>query len=582
MASGIYEFNASSYLQAKIEFSATKDWTAENISANSAPVTAILYARRTNNYTTKGKSWSGYIKIAYQVNSEPERTEQKDISFSSSVSVGNSWVEMARLENVNVVHDTDGSQSITISGSVTGPTGTALAGVTSSGSQTVALDNIPRASEVTCADGNIGSATTININRVSTGFTHTLRYEFEGLIGTIATKIANTSWGWIIPTSFYEKIPNTASGSGKIYCDTYNGEALLGTKECSFNCFVVNSNPEITGTIIDTNEQTIALTGSSDKLIKYYSNVKVTMNSTAKNSATIKSQKTTCSDGKSTTESETILYGVESGIFDLVCIDSRGLPGTDTIEKEMVQYIKPAITSINIERENSVSNTIIATLSGMFFNESFGAQDNELTLKWRYRVKNGEWGDYTEVEVVKNGNTFSYSDTLGTDFDFNKAYDFEFLVIDKLATDPKQRPVTRGIPLIDLWEENVKVNGILHIFPVGAIYISTTDVNPATFLGGTWERIKDTFLLASGDIYANGTTGGEATHTLTENEMPSHKHKNYVGQGDGGGTYSDNLPQSAWTNKTYWNYYETDAVGGGQPHNNMPPYLAVYIWKRTA
>lgn len=126
------------------------------------------------------------------------------------------------------------------------------------------------------------------------------------------------------------------------------------------------------------------------------------------------------------------------------------------------------------------------------------------------------------------------------------------------------------------------VNIFNKIYPVGAIYMSATDVNPSVLFGGTWERIKDTFLLAAGDVYANGTTGGEATHTLTENEMPSHKHKNFVGQTDGTGTYSNNLPQSAWTNKNYWNYYETDAVGGGQPHNNMPPYLAVYVWKRTA
>lgn len=126
------------------------------------------------------------------------------------------------------------------------------------------------------------------------------------------------------------------------------------------------------------------------------------------------------------------------------------------------------------------------------------------------------------------------------------------------------------------------VNIFNKIYPVGAIYMSATDVKPSVLFGGTWERIKDTFLLAAGDVYANGTTGGEATHTLTENEMPSHKHKNFVGQTDGTGTYSNNLPQSAWTNKNYWNYYETDAVGGGQPHNNMPPYLAVYVWKRTA
>lgn len=459
MASGIFEFGASGYLQGKIEFSATNQWTADNINSNSAPVTAILYARRTNNYTTSGRTWSGHIRISYQVDSGGERVEQKDINFGSSVSVSNSWVEMARLENVNIAHDTDGSQTITISGSVTGPQSTALAGNTSSGSQTFALDNIPRASKVTCADGNIGSATTININRVSTSFTHTLRYEFAGLGGTIVERTAETSWGWVIPTDFYARVPNSTSGAGKIYCDTYNGNDYLGTSECWFNCFVVNSNPEIAGTIVDTNEQTIALTGNANKLLKYYSNVQVTMNSTAKNGATITSQRATCADGKSTTESGSIIYGVESGIFNLICTDSRGLQGNTIIQKEMVEYIKPAITSINVERENSTSNTVNVALSGIFFNNSFGAQDNTLTLQWRYKVKNGEWGQYIQVEAIKNGNTFSYSGTLGTEFDFNKAYEFEFVAMDKLLTDTKNREVTRGISLVDLWEDNVAVNG---------------------------------------------------------------------------------------------------------------------------
>lgn len=130
MASGSFEFNASGYLQGKIDWSSSSNGS----SANSSNVTAILYARRTNSYTTKGQSWSGYVKIG---------STQKNISFSDSVSVSSGWVEMARVP-ATVAHSNDGSGSAVISGSVTGPSGTALSGNTSSGSKTVTLDKIAR------------------------------------------------------------------------------------------------------------------------------------------------------------------------------------------------------------------------------------------------------------------------------------------------------------------------------------------------------------------------------------------------------------------------------------------------------
>ena len=61
-------------------------------------------------------------------------------------------------------------------------------------------------------------------------------------------------------------------------------------------------------------------------------------------------------------------------------------------------------------------------------------------------------------------------------------------------------------------------------YPVGSIYLSVNSTNPGTIFGGTWEQIKDRFLLACGSTYSNGSTGGEAKHTLTTNEMPSHSH----------------------------------------------------------
>ena len=122
--------------------------------------------------------------------------------------------------------------------------------------------------------------------------------------------------------------------------------------------------------------------------------------------------------------------------------------------------------------------------------------------------------------------------------------------------------------------------------PVGAIYLSVTDTDPAQLFGGTWERLKDRFLLGAGDTYKAGVTGGEATHTLTVDEMPSHTHQIETWFNKNQGVNNTVLHGVADYNQNNWYspYYGkyTGAQGSDKPHNNMPPYLAVYMWKRTA
>ncbi len=126
-------------------------------------------------------------------------------------------------------------------------------------------------------------------------------------------------------------------------------------------------------------------------------------------------------------------------------------------------------------------------------------------------------------------------------------------------------------------EEKIQ-NAKLEIYPIGSIYMSVNPTSPATLFGGTWEQLKDRFLLGSGDTYASGTTGGEATHTLTIDEMPSHAHKTGIMEVGLGGTDGNESMKVAWQEF----HTATSSVGGGQSHNNMPPYLVVYMWKRTA
>lgn len=135
------------------------------------------------------------------------------------------------------------------------------------------------------------------------------------------------------------------------------------------------------------------------------------------------------------------------------------------------------------------------------------------------------------------------------------------------------------------------------IYPVGAIYLSVSAADPSTLFGGTWEQITDRFLLAAGSYYKAGATGGEANHTLTVAEMPEHNHslnvrvKGYSGWHSYTTTWYEIVHD--YLGGDYHGPGETLNVadidggtignkGNSQPHNNMPPYLAVYIWKRIA
>lgn len=124
----------------------------------------------------------------------------------------------------------------------------------------------------------------------------------------------------------------------------------------------------------------------------------------------------------------------------------------------------------------------------------------------------------------------------------------------------------------------------LAAYPVGSIYMSANATNPGTLFGGTWTQIQGRFLLAADDSHAAGSTGGEENHTLSAAELPSYAYYAYYWMSrDLDGLYRPNLDGTVlgMTN-TGGTAPLPNVAGGDQPHNNMPPYLAVYCWQRTA
>lgn len=122
--------------------------------------------------------------------------------------------------------------------------------------------------------------------------------------------------------------------------------------------------------------------------------------------------------------------------------------------------------------------------------------------------------------------------------------------------------------------------------PVGSYYWSSQPTDPASLFGGTWEQIEDKFVFAASGQHPAGETGGEEKHTLTVDEIPSHNHSHNTSEGgnlevlEDGGSVAGFYAQ--------WGYGKQDSgiytakTGGNQPHNNMPPYIVAYCWRRTA
>ena len=135
--------------------------------------------------------------------------------------------------------------------------------------------------------------------------------------------------------------------------------------------------------------------------------------------------------------------------------------------------------------------------------------------------------------------------------------------------------------LVQLKDKNKNNIFSVPYFPIGYIYLSTSSINPSEIFGGTWEPIKDRFLLLAGDTYKGGQTGGEATHKLTINEMPSHNHNFSSGQSTTF-TWAENGIWIGDGTYTTINFASISNTGGNQAHNNMPPYIVVYGWVKVS
>lgn len=245
---------------------------------------------------------------------------------------------------------------------------------------------------------------------------------------------------------------------------------------------------------------------------------------------------TTSANGLMSASDKTKLNGIAIGANKTTVDSALSTTSTNPVQNKAV---KAALDS----KLNTSGGTLTGNLTGQY-----------LTGTWLQTTDATDLGSTPSKVAVLDGSGWVYSRTLA-----------------ELKSDIGVDTAT----LVDLF------------YPIGSIYMSTDTTNPQSrFTGTYWLPIYNRFLLGAGDTYKAGTMGGEATHTLTRSEIPSHYHDEYLGN-DGG---SDSAPSgySGWPNiaytshKTWWaTGSKTSTAGGGGAHNNMPPYLAVYMWRRV-
>ena len=443
---------------------------------------------------------------------------------------------------------------------------------------------------------NVGDTIVVHMNRKSTVFTHTVVLKFGSYSYTIGTGVTdNISLDTdIIASSLYAQMPNSNSMTGEIAVTTYSGDTVIGTSSCAIIAHVVNSNPTFDVSYEDSNSNTVAITENNQYIIRNNSTLKISVsNAQALNSATLKSI-TAVVNGNAYTGTLNGSTGVVNvGMVNISSdakvtvkiVDSRGNEGIREITVLVYDWTLPSAI-IKLNRKSNYYSESILNVNANY--ASIGGK-NEVTIKYRTKkVANSTFSTYTTIQNNTDANF-----TADNEYEWN----VQVNVADKLGSTTYNLLLPRGIPIayVDTKknsfgvncfpknEKSLEINGKTvfdMVYPVGSVYVSVNSTSPATLFGGTWEQIKDRFLLSAGDTYKAGATGGEATHVLTVDEMPRHNHS--IDNLNASGSTTPYMTVQAQEKKGYGGNVQTFFTGGGQAHNNMPPYIVVYIWQRTA
>lgn len=587
--------------------------------------------------------------------------------------------------------------------------------VNCSGSQTFTLNTIARASqpslitypETTQNVGNFGATFSIHMNRMSSSFTHTVRYEYGSRTGTIATGVT-TGTTWAVPLAFMNDIPAATSGSGRIYVDTYNGSTLIGTKYTGFTATVPTSVVPTCSIALDD------ITGVDDiygSPVKGLSKIKVTVSATQAYSSPIASYSISVNGATyaAATATTGVLLNSGSVPVNVTIKDKRGRTGTASYTMNVQNYTVPSVSSLAVRRcdEDGTENPQ-GEYCHVAFYATVASMGNKNTANYSYSYKKSTDSEWTTnpLPALDNVYTANYANFVLA-ADSNASYDVMITVTDRHGTGTRATSVSTAFTIMNWhqsgtamaigkvserentfevgidsyfqgpvygnayglgtlpsipdnanldsyttpgcyavylnatassisnipvktagrlfvsssngynaghlyveqkfvpfeyavsygggawvrymvktlnadWDIKPWINEAIKAHPIGSIYIAYNHESPAALFGGSWTRIQNQFLWATTSGGTIGQTGGASEVALSVSQLPSHNHAVSVAHTTAGSTAAQNVIRYNGDSTSYYGSINTTYTGGGEAHNNMPPYIQVSVWRRTA
>ena len=546
---------------------------------------------------------------------------------------------------LDISHSSDGSKTFTVS-AFSGKVWKEDSGgylTATAAAQSFALPTIPRATVPVIGSVVLGQTTTISLPRAVPSFTHTLTYTFGSFSGTIAEGAGTEAQWRDVPYDFATQIPSSPTGIGTLTCKTYNGSTLIGTKPVNFTVVVPNNSATQPSDTISISPISSLAKPFNSLYIQGRTKAKITHTAVGKYGTTIKSYTATVDDQTYTGRDITteILSIPGSRPITGTVTDNRNIPGTTESSIMVLAYTPPSV-----ERNTSANALVCtrALADGTLDDDGTALYvacsrkysrldgNNAASVQARYKAESGEWSAWVTF-FAESASGDNYAGIIaGITLAVESPYTIELRAVDKLGESggTLSFAVSTAEATVDLgeggnsvgvgrlahvgtekrvdvawnayFEKNVFVGGktlVDLIYPVGSVYISFNNrADPSMLFGGTWERIRNRFLWAATENGVMGETGGEESHRLTVSEMPSHNgHLSAgidghvpIGKGNYEGYLNKNV-SNPYPGGGYrgWNVYAgnemhpaSEAVGGGKPHNNMPPFIQVAMWKRIA
>lgn len=426
----------------------------------------------------------------------------------------------------------------------------ALANKASTAEVTTKAKGLMSASDKTKLDGIAAGANKIIVDTVlSNSSTNPVQNKViqSALDGKAGTTVATQSVNGLLSSADKKKLDGIATGATKITVDT----ALSDTSTNPIQNKVINS----------------ALSGKAGTSVA-----------------------TTSANGLMSAADKTKLNGIATGATKIIVDTALSTTSTNPVQNKVVktELDKKADKTALDNKFDKTGGTLTGNLSGQYLAgtwlQTTQATDLNRTPGKIAVLDDSGWVYYrTPAEIKSDIGANGYLPTAGGTM--TGAITIKGIKLTSGTDFGSSLP--SSLQSNQLFFQTLGSNYILdNVYPVGSIYMSVNSTNPKNLFGGTWEQIQGKFLFGMNSSYPAGSTGGEITHKLTSAEMPTHTHYMASGNGGGDGTWTPDaglyLVNSVTDDKTtWWAQIGMNNAGGSEAHNNMPPYLSVYIWKRT-